>query len=290
MRRYIKSQTRRYTRSRMGNILLFLLLLAAGLFTILPMVYSVATSFKPLEELRLFPPTLITVKRPTLANYAALPTLLTSLSVPLSRYIFNSVFVAVVTVVVHIFIASMASFVLAKSDLKGRNILYWIVQFALLYNAYTLAIPQYLIFTKMGIIDTLLVYILPYLPSTLGVFLMKQYMDDSVPVALLEAARIDGAGYFSIYFRIVMPLIKPAWLTLLLFAFRDMWSMQPTGTIFSEEMKTLPYVLSQVVSGGLARAGSAMAATVLMMIPPIIVYLVSQSIVMEPMSSAGIKD
>ena len=254
------------------------------------MVYSVATSFKPLEELRLFPPTLITVKRPTLANYAALPTLLTSLSVPLSRYIFNSVFVAVVTVVVHIFIASMASFVLAKSDLKGRNILYWIVQFALLYNAYTLAIPQYLIFTKMGIIDTLLVYILPYLPSTLGVFLMKQYMDDSVPVALLEAARIDGAGYFSIYFRIVMPLIKPAWLTLLLFAFRDMWSMQPTGTIFSEEMKTLPYVLSQVVSGGLARAGSAMAATVLMMIPPIIVYLVSQSNVMETMSSAGIKD
>ena len=290
MRRYIKSQTRRYTRSRMGNILLFLLLLVAGLFTILPMVYSVATSFKPLEELRLFPPTLITVKRPTLANYAALPTLLTSLSVPLSRYIFNSVFVAVVTVVVHIFIASMASFVLAKSDLKGRNILYWIVQFALLYNAYTLAIPQYLIFTKMGIIDTLLVYILPYLPSTLGVFLMKQYMDDSVPVALLEAARIDGAGYFSIYFRIVMPLIKPAWLTLLLFAFRDMWSMQPTGTIFSEEMKTLPYVLSQVVSGGLARAGSAMAATVLMMIPPIIVYLISQSNVMETMSSAGIKD
>ena len=290
MRRYIKSQTRRYTRSRMGNILLFLLLLAAGLFTILPMVYSVATSFKPLEELRLFPPTLITVKRPTLANYAALPTLLTSLSVPLSRYIFNSVFVAVVTVVVHIFIASMASFVLAKSDLKGRNILYWIVQFALLYNAYTLAIPQYLIFTKMGIIDTLLVYILPYLPSTLGVFLMKQYMDDSVPVALLEAARIDGAGYFSIYFRIVMPLIKPAWLTLLLFAVRDMWSMQPTGTIFSEEMKTLPYVLSQVVSGGLARAGSAMAATVLMMIPPIIVYLISQSNVMETMSSAGIKD
>lgn len=290
MRRYIKSQTRRYTRSRMGNILLFLLLLAAGIFTILPMAYSVATSFKPLEELKLFPPTLITVKRPTLANYAALPTLLTSLSVPLSRYIFNSVFVAVVTVVVHIFIASMASFVLAKSDLKGRNILYWVVQFALLYNAYTLAIPQYLIFTKMGIIDTLLVYILPYLPSTLGVFLMKQYMDDSVPVALLEAARIDGAGYFSIYFRIVMPLIKPAWLTLLLFAFRDMWSLQPTGTIFSEEMKTLPYVLSQVVSGGLARAGSAMAATVLMMIPPIIVYLISQSNVMETMSSAGIKD
>lgn len=116
MRRYIKSQTRRYTRSRMGNILLFLLLLAAGLFTILPMVYSVATSFKPLEELRLFPPTLITVKRPTLANYAALPTLLTSLSVPLSRYIFNSVFVAVCDGCWYTFHQlSMASFVHGQS-------------------------------------------------------------------------------------------------------------------------------------------------------------------------------
>ena len=119
---------------------------------------------------------------------------------------------------------------------------------------------------------------------------MKQYMDDSVPAALLEAARIDGAGNFTIYLRIVMPLVKPAWLTLTLFAFRDMWSVQPTGTIFSEEMKTLPYVLSQVVSGGLARAGSAMAVTVLLMIPPVIVYLVSQSHVMETMGSAGIKD
>ncbi len=289
MKAHVK-QTKRYTRSTGGNLFFFLLVTAMGLFTILPLIYCITTSFKPLEELMLFPPRLFTVRRPTLANYSALPSLLSSLSVPISRYVFNSVFVAAVTTLLHILVASMAAYVLAKTDLKGRRIIFWVVQFALLYNATTLAVPQYMVFTQTRMIDTYLVYILPYLPSTMGVFLMKQYMDDSVPAALLEAARIDGAGHFTIYLRIVMPLVKPAWLTLTLFAFRDMWSVQPTGTIFSEEMKTLPYVLSQVVSGGLARAGSAMAVTVLLMIPPVIVYLVSQSHVMETMGSAGIKD
>ena len=288
MKAHVK-QTKRYTRSTGGNLFFFLLVTAMGLFTILPLIYCITTSFKPLEELMLFPPRLFTVRRPTLANYSALPSLLSSLSVPISRYVFNSVFVAAVTTLLHILVASMAAYVLAKTDLKGRRIIFWVVQFALLYNATTLAVPQYMVFTQTRMIDTYLVYILPYLPSTMGVFLMKQYMDDSVPAALLEAARIDGAGHFTIYLRIVMPLVKPAWLTLTLFAFRDMWSVQPTGTIFSEEMKTLPYVLSQVVSGGLARAGSAMAVTVLLMIPPVIVYLVPHSHVMETVGSAGIK-
>lgn len=280
MRRFTKSQTRRYTRSRAGNILLFLLLLAAGLFTILPMIYSVVTSFKPLEELKLFPPTLLTVKRPTLANYAALPTLLTSLSVPLSRYIFNSVFVAVVTVVLHIFIASMASFVMAKTDLKGRHLLYWVVQFALLYNAYTLAIPQYLIFTKMGIIDTLWVYILPYLPSTLGVFLMKQYMDDSVPVALLEAPASTARVFFHLlphrHAADQTGLADPAAVRVpgYVVAAADRYDFQR-----GNENAALCAVAGRQRRA--RRAGSAMAATVLMMIPPIIVYLISQSNVME---------
>ncbi|HIW73842.1 MAG TPA: carbohydrate ABC transporter permease, partial [Firmicutes bacterium] len=237
MKAHVK-QTKRYTRSTGGNLFFFLLVTAMGLFTILPLIYCITTSFKPLEELMLFPPRLFTVRRPTLANYSALPSLLSSLSVPISRYVFNSVFVAAVTTLLHILVASMAAYVLAKTDLKGRRIIFWVVQFALLYNATTLAVPQYMVFTQTRMIDTYLVYILPYLPSTMGVFLMKQYMDDSVPAALLEAARIDGAGHFTIYLRIVMPLVKPAWLTLTLFAFRDMWSVQPTGTIFSEEMKT----------------------------------------------------
>lgn len=285
-----KKQTKRYTRSTGGNLFFFLLVAGMGLFTVLPLIYCITTSFKPLEELMIFPPRLFTVKRPTLANFTALPSLLSSLSVPISRYIFNSVFVTIVTTVLHILVASMAAYVISKTDLKGRHVIFWVVQFALLYNATTLAVPQYMVFTQLRMIDSFLVYILPYIPSTMGVFLIKQYMDDSIPPALLEAARIDGAGHFTIYCRIVMPLVKPAWLTLTLFAFRDMWAVQPSGTVFSEEMKTLPYVLSQVVNGGLARTGSAMAVTVLLMLPPIAVYLISQSNVMETMGSAGIKD
>lgn len=288
MPRSSRAQRRRFTRSRAGNVFYFLILVLAGLFTLLPLIYSVATSFKPLDELMKFPPAFF-VKRPTTINYTVLPSLLSSLSVPLSRYIFNSVFVSLATTVLYILISSMMAFVLSKSDLKGKNVIFLIIQFSLLYSAYTLEVPRYLILAKSGLIDSYWVYILPYLPSAMGVFLLKQHMDVSVPDAIIEAAKIDGAGYFKIFRVLVLPMIKPAWLTLVLFAFRDLWSMQPSGTIFSENLKTLPMVMSQIVNGGIARSGSAMAATVILMIPPIIVYLISQGSVMETMSNAGIK-
>ena len=285
-----KSNIKRYTRSKVGNFFYFTVLFAAGLFTILPLIYSVITSFKPLDELLAFPPRFYVV-RPTLSNYTALPGLISKLSVPLSRYIFNSLLVSILTTVLHVIVAAMAAFVLTQW--KGNRLiaaLFVIVQFSLLYNSYTLAIPQYLVFSKLRLIDTYLVYILPYLPSALGVFLMKQSMESSIPVSLVEAARIDGAGYSRIFFQIAFPLVKPCWMTLALFAFRDMWSVNPSGTVLSENIKTLPMILSQVTAGGIARSGSAMAATVILMIPPVTVYAVTQGNVMETMSSAGIKE
>ena len=180
-----KSNIKRYTRSKVGNFFYFTVLFAAGLFTILPLIYSVITSFKPLDELLAFPPRFYVV-RPTLSNYTALPGLISKLSVPLSRYIFNSLLVSILTTVLHVIVAAMAAFVLTQW--KGNRLiaaLFVIVQFSLLYNSYTLAIPQYLVFSKLRLIDTYLVYILPYLPSALGVFLMKQYMDGYVPDALI---------------------------------------------------------------------------------------------------------
>lgn len=131
---------------------------------------------------------------------------------------------------------------------------------------------------------------MPQMATTLGVFLMKQYIEGYVPDTLLEAANIDGAGYFRSFFRIVLPIVKPALLTLTLFAFRDIWALVPQGTIFSEQLKTLPMIMAQVTAGGIVRSGSAMAVSVIMMIPPVIVYLISQSNVVEAMSSAGIKE
>ena len=285
-----RPQYKRYTRSRAGNAVYLLFLFFMGAFSVLPMVYCLCTAFKPLDELLVFPPRFF-VHRPTFANFTELPGLLEKLRVPLSRYLFNSVFVAAVSTVCHIAVASMAAYVLSKYRLRGGGIIFLVIQFSLLYNGTTLAVPQYLIFGKLGIIDTLLVYILPAIPSSMGVFLMKQYMDSGIPDTLLEAARIDGAGVFCMYWRLVMPLTRPAWMTLLLFAFQGIWSTTPaSGTIFSEELKTLPYVMSSITDGGTARAGSAMAATVILMIPPIIVYFITQGNVSETMSKSGIKD
>ena len=236
----------------------------------------------------LFPPRFF-VNRPVFDNYSVLPKLLSNLTVPFSRYVFNSIFITAITLILHVFLASMAAFVLSKKQFRGRKTLFLFIQLSLLYNSYTLAVPQYIIFSKLHIIDTYLVYILPYLPSTLGVFLTKQFMDASVPQPLIEAARIDGAGFFRIYFKIAMPISKPAWLTVLLFSFRELWSLQPQGTVFSEELKTLPSVMNTISQGGLARSGSAMAATALLMIPTIAVYWLTQSNVMKTMGTSGIK-
>lgn len=285
----VKQEVKKYTRSKAGNFFYVFVLLMFGIFSILPLIYSIITSFKPLEELLVFPPRFYVV-RPTFSNYLALPGLLSNLHVPLSRYIFNSLFVTIVSTVLYVFIATMAAFTLAKSKIKGKSAFFVIVQFALLFNGTTLSVPLYLIYSWMNIIDTYLVMILPYIATSMGVFLMKQYMEGAIPDALLEAASIDGAGPIKTFFMIALPIVKPCWLTLIMFGFKDVWSMIPDGTIFNESLKTLPTIMSQISSGGIARSGSAMAVTVIMMIPPILVYIVSQSNVIESMSSAGIKE
>ena len=284
------AQYKRFTRSRAGNVVYFSFLFLMGLFSMLPLVYCICTAFKPLDELLIFPPRFF-VSRPTLANFTVLPTLLEKMRIPFSRYMFNSIFISIVSTFLNIFVSSMAAFTLSKSKLKFRNAFFWIVQFSLLYNGTTLGVPQYLIFSKLGIIDTYWVYILPAIPSSMGAFLIKQYVDSGVPDTIMEAARIAGANVFVIYWRIIMPMIKPAWMTQLLFSFQGIWSITPTaGTVFSENLKTLPYVMGSVSAGGTARSGAAMACTVLLMLPPILVYFVSQSNVMETMGSAGIKE
>ena len=277
------------SRSLGGTAAIAVFLIIVGVFMALPIVYSLVQSIKPFEEIFAYPPKFF-VKNPTFDNYIQVYQLCQNLWVPLSRYVFNSLFVSIVTTFLYVFISTMAAFVLAKGGLKGSKVIFIIIQFALLYTSYTLAVPQYLVFSKLNLIDSYGVYIFPYLASTMGVFLMKQYIDGYVPNALMEAAEIDGAGYFRIFFKIIIPTVKPCILTLTLFGFRDVWSAIPQGTIFSEQLKTLPQIMAQITSGGIARTGSTMAVTVIMMLPPILVYMISQSNVVEAMSSAGIKE
>ncbi|MEE1075164.1 MAG: carbohydrate ABC transporter permease [Acutalibacteraceae bacterium] len=284
-----KQFSKRFTRSKIGNFFYLFFIILFGVFCVLPLFYCIITSLKPLDEIMVFPPKFF-VRRPTLINFMALPELLNGLAVPIERYIFNSLFTSIVTTFLYVFLASMAAFSLSKARFKGRNLIFVLIQLALLFNAYTLGLPQYFIISSMRIIDTYWIYILPQMAATMGVFLTKQYIDGYVADAYLEAAKIDGAGYFRIFTQIVVPIIRPILLTLVLFSFRDIWSYQPSSTIFSEQLKTLPMVTTQIVSAGIARTGSAMAITVIMMVPPIVVYMISQKNVVESMSSAGIKE
>lgn len=282
------SQVKRYTRSTSGTVVIALFLILFGSFMLLPMIYLIVTSLKPLEEIMAFPPRFYVVS-PTFANYRALPNLLTNEWVPFSRYLLNSLFVSVLTTALHVFVASMAAFTLSKYKHKVFGVIFALVQMALLFNAYTLAIPQYIIMAKLKMLNTYWVYILPYIPSTLGVFLIKQYMDSSIPDVLMEAAKIDGASCFTIYFRIALPLIKPAILTLVLFAFKDLWSTSSSSLVFDENIKLLPNVIEQLSASGVTRQGSLMAATVVMLLFPVTTYLISQSSITQTMSSSGIK-
>ena len=285
-----KSQVRRYTRSKFGNFIIFFCLVLAGLFMLLPMIYTIISSFKPLEEILVYPPKFF-VKRPTLINYLSLPSLLSNLMVPFSRYLFNSTFIAVCATFLHVIVASGAAYVFTMyKRFKTITLCFVIVQFSLLFNAYTLAVPQYFIFAKLNMLNTYFVYILPAIPSALGVFLMKQFMEGSIPHSVIEAARIDGAGTIRIFGIIVMPMVKPAWMTLVLLTFSSTWSMSSSNMVFSEQIKLLPNIMSQIASGGLARMGASMASSVLMMLPPMIIYLFSQSNIIETMASSGMKE
>ena len=280
------SSTKKYRRSWYGNMIVFILLLVLGVFMMLPLIYSIVTSIKPIEELFVFPPRFF-VTQPTLSNYKSLFDLVSSLWVPFSRYLFNSVFVSVVATIGHVVIASMAAFSLGKCNLKVKS-LFNIVVMALLFNTTVLWIPQYFIMSKLHIINTYLVYILPVLPLPIGLFLMKQFMAN-VPNELVESAKIDGAGIFRVFWSVVMPQVKPAWMTLVVFAFQTVWNQQPLNMVFNEELKLINMIMSQITAGGMARMGASMAAGVIIMVPPLLVFIFTQNNIIETMTSSGIK-
>ncbi len=278
----------RVSRSIGGNLTVFIFLLLAGVFMVLPLVYIVVNSFKPINELFLYPPRFF-VRRPTFDNFLELFQLSQSTWVPFYRYLFNSLFIAGGGTVLYIFIASMAGFVLAKYRLPGIALYVQVVIWAMLFRPEVMGIPQYIIITKLGLLNTYLAVILPAVASSLGVFMMRQFMT-TIYDSLLDAARIDGAGDFGIYWRVAMPMVKPAWLTLTVFTFQGLWNMAGVQYIYDESMKPLPYMLSQVVSVGIARAGAGAAVGLFLMLPPILIFVFAQRSVILTMAHTGIKE
>jgi ABC-type glycerol-3-phosphate transport system permease component len=278
---------RRRNRSLGGDIGLTLILAFFGLFSLLPLELIVINAFKPLSEIFLFPPKFI-VENPTLNNFLDLGTIVETFSVPLTRYIFNTAMITGLGTLGTVLLGSMAAFPLAKYKFPGSKLMSIIILYSLMFNGTVTAIPNYLIMSYLGLIDTYWAVVLPAVGSTLGLYLMKNFIVQ-IPDEMLEAAKIDGAGEFKIYWRVIMPLCKPAWITLVILSFQQLWGTTGGTFIFTEELKPLSYVLTQMVSGGISRTGVSAAISFILLLVPITVFVVSQSNVIEAMATSGVK-
>lgn len=283
---HVKGQAR-LSRSRGGDYFMYFIMFFFGIIFAIPLYYTVLNSFKPLNELSVFPPRFYVIN-PTTEHYTLMLRLLSSSKIPFSRYLFNTVFITIVGTVGSIIIASVAAYPLAKHDFVGKSALYNIIVWAMMFSGEVTSIPSYLIVTGLGLYNTYWSIFLPNWSGTGNVFLMRQFMEANIPSAVVEAAKIDGSNEWNIYWRIVMPNVKPAWLTLIIFNFGGYWG-SGAGYINIEEMKLLPTAIGQITSAGMTRAGAGCAVGVFMLVPPLILFLFSQSAIMETMSTAGLK-
>jgi ABC-type glycerol-3-phosphate transport system permease component len=284
----LAKRTKKLNRSTGGTIALFLFLSLFAVFTSMPLVLTISNAFKPLDELFLFPPRFF-VRNPTLSNFSDLFIIMQESWVPFSRYFLNSVIITGFGTLGHLICASMAAYPLAKNTFPLKNLLFSIVVLSLMFTAHVTFIPNFLIISALGINNTYLAVILPAFSAPLGLYLMKQFMEQ-VPDSLIESARLDGASEFYIWRKIVMPNVKPAWLTLIILQFQALWAT--TGGVFlrSEELKPLTFAMNQIALGGVARAGANAAVMLITAAVPITFFIFSQSKIIETMATSGMKD
>ena len=287
---YVKPLIRRRkpNRSIGGDVALYIFLTLVAVIMVFPIVYAVSSALKPLDELFMFPPRIF-ARRPTMNNFSDLFVTMGKSWVTFSRYLFNTVFITAVGTFGHLLIASMAAFVLAKYDFPGGQTFFKLVTVAMMFHYYVTAIPNYIIINKLGWVDTYWAIIIPAFAAPMGLFLMKQFME-GLPTALIEAAKIDGANEWTVFSTIVMPNVKPAWMTLIIFQVQALWNNRASTFIYSEEKKTLVFALQQIQAGGIARTGQGAAVLVVVMIVPILIFVFSESQILETMASSGINE
>lgn len=275
-------------RSAAGNGLLFALMFICGIFMALPLVMIINNALKPLDELFQYPPKIF-VRNPGFENFTDLFVLMNDSWVPFSRYILNTVIITGLGTVGHVVVASFAAYPLAKHNFPGKNIIFKMVVLSMMFSWTVTQIPNYMIISWLGMNNTYLALILPAWQFGMGLYLMKQFMEQ-IPNSLIESARLDGASEYKIFTTIVMPNVKPAWLTLAIFQFQYMWGNTGNMYIRSEQLKPVQYALQQITAGGAARAGAAAAVTFIIAAIPITFFLICQSNVLETMTTSGMKE
>jgi len=288
----IARNVRRPNRSLGGDIFIVIILIIFGAFFAFPLVFAINNAFKPMNELFLFPPRLFVIN-PTTNNFQDLIIIMSRSWVTFTRYIFNTVFITAAGTVGHLFIASMGAYAVSKYEFPGSKLFFNLVITTLMFSGFVTAIPNFLVLAQLGWIDTWWAIIIPSFAFPMGFFLMKQFID-TVPMSLIESAKIDGAKEWMIYSRIVMPLVKPALLTGMIFSVQALWNNPQANLIYTEQLKTLPFALQQIVGSphtpNIARMGVGAAVTMVMMIVPITLFIIAQSNILRTMANSGIKE
>ncbi len=279
---------RKPNRSVGGDVGIYIFLALCSAMMVFPLFFAICNALKPLDEVLKNPPTVLP-RNPTLDNFTDLLITMSQGWVPLSRYIWNTIFITVTGTLGHVVFASMAAYVLAKYRFPGGQLFFRLAVVALMFSGYVTGIPNYLIMCKLHMVDTYWSLILPAIGGSLGLFLMKQFMD-GFPMSLVEAAKIDGAHEMLIFWKLVMPNVKPAWLTISIFSIQNLWNNAQVQYIYTESKKMLRYALDQVALGGIARTGQQNAVIVFTMSVPIVFFIFSQSQIMETMATSGLKD
>lgn len=272
----------------------YVILVPLSVVMLLPIVYIVSSAFKPPDELFAFPPRFL-VTNPTLDNFTDLFSKLSTSGIPVSRYLFNSILITVVTVLASIFVSSSAAYALSKKRFKLKQTLFAINTVALMFVPIAVTIPRFLVIERLNLLNTFWVHILPVLALPVGLFLLKQFID-GIPDEVLEAAQIDGASDWWIYWRIVLPMIKPALATIAILTFQAAWNNAETSTLYvnNESLRTLAFYLSTLTTtttgaNAVAGQGIAAAAALIMFLPNLIMFIILQSQVMSTMSHSGLK-
>lgn len=280
------------TKFHKSQLKFYAILIPVAAFMALPIIYIFSHAFKPMDELFAYPPRFF-VQKPTLNNFKNLFKATSESGIPMSRYLFNSIVVTVIVVFLSVFISSLAAYALSKKDFKYKNLIFEINTLALMFVNAAVIIPRYLIIEELGITNTIFAHILPLVAMPIGLFLIKQFLDQ-IPDALIEAAKIDGASDIYIYRKIVLPIIRPALATVAILSFQAVWNNAETSILYvdDESLKTFAFYMNTLTSqagNSVAGQGLGAAASLIMFIPNLIIFIIMQGKVMNTMAHSGIK-
>jgi ABC-type glycerol-3-phosphate transport system permease component len=278
-----------------SQIKFYLILTPLSALMLLPIIYIFSSAFKPPDELFAFPPRFFVIN-PTTQNFTDLFSKLSTSGIPISRYLFNSILITVVTVLTSILVSSAAAYSLSKKRFKLKKMLFAINNVALMFVPIAVTIPRFLVIVQLNLLNTFWVHILPVLAMPVGLFLLKQFID-GIPDEVIEAAQIDGASDWWIYWRIILPMIRPALATIAILTFQSAWSNAESSTLYvnEESLRTLAFYLStlvpanQTAANTVAGQGIAAAAALIMFLPNLIMFIILQGQVMSTMSHSGLK-